>query len=82
MNSGVVTPMLSKEIEYDVLFYKVTTFQTTDTINLVKKTIYNIMSNEIENKIPDHDYSSNYTNMQEFNKLTAENSASRLANKN
>ena len=74
--------MLSKEIEYDVLFYKVTTFQTTDTINLVKKTIYNIMSNEIENKIPDHDYSSNYTNMQEFNKLTAENSASRLANKN
>ena len=74
--------MLSKEIEYDVLFYKVTTFQTTDTINLVKKTIYNIMFNEIENKIPDHDYSSNYTNMQEFNKLTAENSASRLANKN
>ena len=74
--------MLSKEIEYDVLFYKVTTFQTTDTINLVKKTIYNIMSNEIENKITDHDYSSNYTNMQEFNKLTAENSASRLANKN
>ena len=74
--------MLSKEIEYDVLFYKVTTFQTTDTINLVKKTIYNIMSNEIENKIPDHDYSSNYTNMQEFNKLTAENSASTLANKN
>ena len=40
------------------------------------------MSNEIENKITDHDYSSNYTNMQEFNKLTAENSASRLANKN
>ena len=74
--------MLLKEIEYDVLFYKVTTFQTTDTINLVKKTIYNIMSNEIENKITDHDYSSNYTNMQEFNKLTAENSASRLANKN
>ena len=74
--------MLLKEIEYDVLFYKVTTFQTTDTINLVKKTIYNIMSSEIENKITDHDYSSNYTNMQEFNKLTAENSASRLANKN
>ena len=50
--------------------------------NLVKKTDYNTKISEIENKITtDHDHDK-YITTQEFNKLTSENFAARLAQAN
>ena len=49
--------------------------------NLVKKTGFNTKINEIENKITDHDHDK-YITTPEFNKLTAENFAARLAQAN
>ena len=49
--------------------------------NLVKKTDYNTKINEIEKKITDHDHDK-YITTPEFNKLTAENFAARLAQAN
>ena len=46
--------------------------------NLVKKTDYNTKINEIEKKITDHDHDK-YITTAKFNKLTAENIATRLA---
>ena len=46
--------------------------------NLVKKTVYNTKTNEIEKKITDHDHSNKYITTPEFNKLTAQNFATRL----
>ena len=60
---------------------KVNTIQTTDTSNLIKKTVYNTKINEIEKK-NDHDHSNMYITTQEFNKLAVENLASRLAKTN
>ena len=52
--------------------------KTTDTSDIVKKTGNNAKINEIENKITDHDHGK-YVTTQEFNKLTSENFAVRLA---
>ena len=49
--------------------------------NLVKKTDYNTKINEIEKKITDHSHDK-YITTPEFNKLTAENVAARLAQVN
>ena len=49
--------------------------------NLVKKTGYNTKISEIENKITDHDHDK-YITSPEFNKLTTENFAGRLAQAN
>ena len=46
-----------------------------------KKTDYNTKINEIEKKITDHDHDK-YITTPEFNKLTAENFAARLAQAN
>ena len=46
--------------------------------NLVKKTDYNTKISEIENKTTDHDHDK-YITSPEFNKLTTENFAGRLA---
>ena len=48
----------------------------------LKKTDYNKKINEIEKKVTDHYHSNKYTTTQEFNKITAENFASRLAKAN
>ena len=48
--------------------------------NLVKKTDYNTKTNEIAKKITDHSHDK-YITTPEFNKLTAENSAPRLEQK-
>ena len=61
---------------------KVNTIQTTDTSNLVKKTVYNTKINKTEKKNNDHDQSNMYITTQEFNKLAVENLASRLAKTN
>ena len=52
-----------------------------DGSNLVKKTDYNTKGNEIEKKITDHSLDK-YITTPEFNKLTAENFASRLGQVN
>ena len=49
--------------------------------NLVKKTDYDTKVNEIEKKITDHKHDKYITTL-EFNKLTAENFAARLAQVN
>ena len=49
--------------------------------NLVKKTDYNTKISEIEKKITDHDHDK-YITTPEFNQLTAENFAARLAQAN
>ena len=49
--------------------------------NLVKKADYNTTINEIENKINDHSHDK-YITTPEFNKLTAEHFAARLAKAN
>ena len=49
--------------------------------NLLKKTDYNTKVNEIEKKITDHNHD-RYITTPEFNKLTAENFAARLAQAN
>ena len=49
--------------------------------NLVKKTDYNPKINEIEKKITDHHHDKYITSL-EFDKLTAENFAARLAQGN
>ena len=51
------------------------------SVILLKKTDYNIKVNEIEKKITDHSYDK-YITTPEFNKLTAENFAARLAQVN
>ena len=52
-----------------------------DASNLVKKTDYNAKVNEIEKKITDHNHDK-YITTPEFNKLTAESFAARLAQAN
>ena len=47
----------------------------------IKKTDYNTKINEIEKKITDHSHDK-YVTIPEFNKLTAEKSAARLAQAN
>ena len=49
---------------------------------MVKKTDYKTEINEIEKKITDQDHSNKYNTTQEFNKLTSENFAARLAQAN
>ena len=49
--------------------------------NLIKKTDYNTKINEVKEKISDHDHDK-YITTPEFNKLTAENFAARLAQAN
>ena len=49
--------------------------------NLVTKTDYDTKTKEIEKKINDHKYEK-YITTPEFNKLTAENFATRLAQEN
>ena len=81
--SYVVKSDVVKKTEYDELVKKVNAIQTTDTSNLVKKTDYNVKINKIKKKeITDHDHSSKFTTTEEFNKLTAENFASRLGQAN
>ena len=80
--SDIVKNDVVKKTEYDELANNVNTIQTTDTSDLVKKTDYNKKINEIEKKVTDHDHSNKYTTTQEFNKITAESFASRLAKAN
>ena len=47
-----------------------------------KKSDYNTKINEIEKKIADHDHSNKFITTQEFNKLTLDNFAARLAQTN
>ena len=61
---------------------KVIATQTTDTSNLIKKTDYDTKISEIEKKFTDHDHSNKCITTQEFNKLTSENFAPRLAQPN
>ena len=49
--------------------------------NLIKKTDYNTKINEVKEKISDHDHDK-YSTTPEFNKLTVENFAARLAQTN
>ena len=53
---------------------------TTDTSDLVKKTDDNTKIDEIEKKILDYDHSK-YITVREFNKLTADNFATKLSTK-
>ena len=52
-----------------------------DVSNLVKKKDYNAKISGIEKKVTDHDHDK-YITISEFNKLTRENFASRLAQAN
>ena len=61
---------------------KINAIQTTDASNLVKKTDFNTKINESEKKFTDHGHSNKYITTQEFNKLTSENFAARLAEAN
>ena len=63
---------------HGILVEKVNAIQARDADNLVKKADYNTKIAETEKKILDHDHSK-YITTQEFNKLTAENFAARLA---
>ena len=67
-----------KKTEYGELVEKVNNIKTTDTIDLVKTVDYDTKIGEIEKKILDHNHGK-YITTQEFNKLTAENFATRLA---
>ena len=60
---------------------KFNAIQATDISNLVKKTDFNIKINEIKKK-SDHDHSNKYITKQEFNNLTSEHFAARLAQEN
>ena len=53
----------------------------SNVTSLVKKTDYDTKVNEVEKKITDHEYDKYITNS-EFNKVTAENFAARLAQAN
>ena len=55
--------------------------ETSNVSNLVKKTDYNTKISEIEKKTTDHDHDK-YIITSEFNRLTAENCAARLAEAN
>ena len=55
-------------MEYNELVKNFNNINTTDTIELVKKTDYNTKINKIEKKITDHDHAK-YITTQEFNKL-------------
>ena len=57
---------------------KVNASQDRDPSNLAQKAGYNQRIAEIQRKILDHDHSNKYNTTQEFNKLTAENTAARL----
>ena len=63
---------------YDQLVKKVNAIQAADASNLIKKTDKGTKISETEKKIIDHDHA-NYITTQEFNKLTADNFAGRLA---
>ena len=83
--SDVVKKEVVKKTEYDELVKKVNTIKTTDTRNLVKKTEYNTKTDEIEKKKKkntDLDHINKYIITQEFNKLTAEDFASKLGQAN
>ena len=67
---------LLKNPEYNKLVKKVNGIQTNDTRNLVIAVEYNTKIDEIEEKIPNHD---EYIITQEFDKLTADHFAARLA---
>ena len=78
--SNVVKNDVIKKAEYNELVKKVNNISTTGTSNLLKKTDYNTKIREIEKKITtDH---SKYSTAQEFNKLTSESFAARLAQAN
>ena len=68
-----------KKTEYNEL---VNAIQTTDTSDLVKKADYNTKIDKVEKKATtDHDHAK-YVTTQEFNKLTSESFAARLAQAN
>ena len=77
--SNVVKNGVAKTTEYNELVKKVNNINTSNTSNLVKKLQKRF--NEIEKKITDHDHAK-YITTQEFNKLTSENFAARLAQAN
>ena len=68
---------VSKKTIYDELDKKVNAIQSTD----IKQLLYNTRIFEIENKILDHDHGK-FITTQEFNKLTADSFAARLAQAN
>ena len=80
--SDVVKNDIVKKTECDELVKKINFIQTTDTSNLVKRRQTVTQKLMKLKKITDHDRSNKYITTQEFNKLTAENVAARLAQAN
>ena len=76
--SDVVRNEVVQKIVYDELVKIVNAIQTNDTSNLVKKYGYDTEISGVEKKTLDHDHGK-FITMQEFNKLTADNFATRLA---
>ena len=72
---------VAKKTEYNILVKRVNNTNTTDTSELVKKPDYDTKANEIENRITNHNHDE-YINTQEFNKLTSDNFAAKLAQAN
>ena len=77
----IVKNQVVKKKVYDKLVIKAHAIQTIDTSNLVKKADYNIKIAEIGKTTPDLNHHK-YITTQEFNKLTADTFASRLAKAN
>ena len=81
MLSDVVKNDVVTNAKYNKLIKTINAIQTTDTSDLVKKTVYNTKINEIDQKITDHDHGK-YVTPQEFSNFTADNFAARLAQGN
>ena len=76
--SDAVKSNFAKKTDNDELVKKVSNIKTTDTSDLVRKADYNTKISNIEKKILDHNHDK-YITTQEFNELTLENSAAKLA---
>ena len=79
--SNVVKMMVLKRLNIKNQLKTFYNINTTDTTNLVKRTDNNTKINETK-KITDHDHSNKNSLTHEFNKLTSENFAARLAQAN
>ena len=71
-----------RKSEYNGLVKNVYAIKTIDTSNLVKKLTITQKLMKLKKNIADHDHGNKYITTQEFNKLTAEHFASRLAPEN
>ena len=76
---NIVKNEVVKKTVLDKLVKKVNALTNINTSDLVKKADYNTKIEDLENKIPNHD---KYTTTNEFPKLTRQNVAERLKQKN